>query len=70
MPLAKGCHHIAILTEDLDRFVAFYRRIFDADLLAEGGEGPLRHALVDVGGMSLHPFEFLEDPPPEARGRL
>jgi catechol 2,3-dioxygenase-like lactoylglutathione lyase family enzyme len=25
-----GCHHVALVTEDLDRLLAFHRDVFDA----------------------------------------
>jgi catechol 2,3-dioxygenase-like lactoylglutathione lyase family enzyme len=30
MQLVEGVHHVAFLTEDMDRLVAFYERVFDA----------------------------------------
>lgn len=59
MGLSAGCNHVALVTQDVDRFIDFYRRVFDADVLIDMQEGPLRHAMVDVGsGFCLHPFEF------------
>lgn len=59
MPLATGCNHIALVTEDLDRFLVFWTEVFDADVLLDMREGPMRHAMVDLGGgFCLHPFEF------------
>ncbi len=61
MPLADGCHHVALVTEDLDRFLEFWVPLFDADVRLDLTEGPMRHALVDLGGgFSLHPFELAE----------
>ena len=68
MPLSTGCHHVALLTDDLDRFCAFYGEVFDAEVWAKLEEDPLRHALVDLGGgFNLHPFQLL-DPTDDARG--
>lgn len=61
MALTAGCNHIALVTEDLDRFVEFYGQVFEAEVRVDLQEGPLRHALVDLGGgFSLHPFEFAD----------
>lgn len=61
MGLSSGCNHVALVTQDLDRFIDFYRRVFDAEVLVDMQEGPVRHAMVDLGaGFCLHPFEFAE----------
>ena len=40
MSLVEGVHHVTFLTEDLDRLVAFYERVFEAnktlDMTEEG----------------------------------
>jgi catechol 2,3-dioxygenase-like lactoylglutathione lyase family enzyme len=56
-----GFHHVGVLTTDLNRLLAFYRAVFDAepffDLIDEG----VRSALIDVGGGGfLHAFEVPE----------
>src|SRR5688572_22359850 len=59
MTLLTGIHHVATLTADLDRLIAFYRDVFDADVPMDMTEGGLRHALIDLGGGAcLHPFEI------------
>lgn len=69
MPIAKGCQHIALVTSDLDRFVGFYERIFDASIVFEMDEDGMRHAMVDLGGgLWLHPFHF-PDEHSEAEGK-
>lgn len=60
MPLLTGCNHIALVTEDIDRFVAFYGGIFDGTVIDDMTEGPLRHVLLDLGGVVLHPFQLSE----------
>ncbi|MDX1658620.1 MAG: VOC family protein [Nitriliruptorales bacterium] len=61
MPLAAGCNHVAMHTQDLDRLIAFYTEVFDAEVTLDMQEGPLRHALIDLGGgFCLHPFENAE----------
>jgi catechol 2,3-dioxygenase-like lactoylglutathione lyase family enzyme len=58
MKLVDGISHVATVTEDLDRMIGFYQRVFDAavsDVMEEDG---LRHALIYVGeNVALHPFE-------------
>lgn len=72
MPLATGCNHVALVTSDLDRFVTFYTRVFDAEVLLDMREDGLRHAMVDLGGgFCLHPFEFDgENPHGAASGEM
>ena len=38
--LLKGLNHVAILTNDLDRFSAFYAEVFDTELVRDGSEFP------------------------------
>lgn len=61
MPLATGCNHVALVTEDLDRFLDFWTAVFEAEIRLDMQEGPIRHAMVDLGGgFCLHPFEFAD----------
>jgi catechol 2,3-dioxygenase-like lactoylglutathione lyase family enzyme len=63
VPLTSGINHVALVTADLDRFVEFYTSVFDGKAFAALTEGPVRHALIDLGGgMALHPFEFAGRP--------
>lgn len=60
--LVEGFQHVATLTNDLDRLVAFYVEVFGARqaVTLEGGpDAPFtRHALVEIAdGVVLHPFE-------------
>lgn len=58
MVLSNGCNHVTIVTQDLDRFIEFYTRHFDAEVRMDLDEGALRHALIDMGaGFCLHPFQ-------------
>lgn len=69
MALTNGCNHVAIVTQDLDRFIAFYRDAFEADVDFDLAEDGLRHAMVRLGaGFGLHPFELPGDNP-HATGR-
>jgi hypothetical protein len=61
----------------MDRLLAFYVRVFDAEVTLDMTEEGLRHAFLRVGPTTvLHPFQMLEGPgppPPSAmfsRGRL
>jgi catechol 2,3-dioxygenase-like lactoylglutathione lyase family enzyme len=57
MPITSGAHHLATLTNDLDRLIDFYTRVFDAEV-TELMEDDLRHAFINLGGgFVLHPFE-------------
>ena len=77
MQLVDGVHHLTFLTEDMDRLLAFYVRVFDAEVTLDMTEEGLRHAFLKVRPTTvLHPFQMLDgpDPPPPAsmfsRGRL
>jgi len=57
MPLTNGINHVAMLTEDLDRFIAFYTEVFDAEVRLDLREEGLRHAFLDIGASAaLHAF--------------
>ncbi len=75
--LTEGFNHVAVLTGDAERFVRFYREVFDAEILgtqeAEGG----RLTMVRVGEESeINLFEFegnteaTRQTPMFGRGRL
>lgn len=77
MALLNGIHHLAILTADMDRLIAFYERVFDARPLLDMEEEGLRHAFIELGPTTvLHPFqipgvEVPQEPVPMfTRGRL
>ena len=58
MTLVDGIHHVAFLTADLDRLIAFYERVFDARVVFDSEDNGLRHALIEIGPhTTLHPFE-------------
>ena len=58
MKLVDGISHVATVTEDLDRMVGFYQRVFDAEVSEVMEEDGLRHQLVFLGDqVALHPFE-------------
>jgi hypothetical protein len=43
----------------MDRLIAFYRDVFDGDVVLDMREEDLRHVFIDLGGgFVLHPFEI------------
>jgi len=58
MALVNGVHHVASLTSDLDRLIAFYETVFEARVTFDREDGGRRHAFIEVGDATvLHPFE-------------
>jgi catechol 2,3-dioxygenase-like lactoylglutathione lyase family enzyme len=54
MPLSTGFNHVATVTADLDRIVAFYRDVLDAPVtfeMAARDDHP-RMSIIDLGGGS------------------
>ena len=48
--LLDGVNHVAILTADTDRLVAFYREVFEAEVIGEQGDGDgFRLTLIKLG---------------------
>ncbi len=77
--LTNGLNHVAFITADMDRLIAFYERVFGADTILDEVipmRGSTRHAFIEVGdGCILHPFEvsdsrWLETMPIFDRGRV
>lgn len=63
MPCTTGVHHVALVTSDLDRLIAFYSSVFEAEVVLDMEEEGLRHAMLDLGGgFALHPFFLGADP--------
>lgn len=59
MQLLKGVNHVAVLTADLDRFIEFYTRVFEVEVVFAETAGALRHAILRTGPDSwLHPAEI------------
>ena len=54
MPISTGFNHVATVTDDLDRVVAFYRTVFDAVVTLEfpRGDDHPRMVILDLGGGS------------------
>lgn len=58
MPLLSGVNHVAVLTDDLDRFVDFYTDLFDLTVVFEEDATDFRHAIIRTGEHSwLHPAQ-------------
>jgi catechol 2,3-dioxygenase-like lactoylglutathione lyase family enzyme len=58
--LTTGINHVAVLTDDLDRFVTFYREVFDVDVVFSEDAPSFRHAILRTGPASwLHPAEVV-----------
>lgn len=59
--LLDGVNHVAIITGDTERFVRFYREVFDATVSHSEQIGPGTLTLVDIGPRTeLNVFELPE----------
>lgn len=59
MSLLAGCHHVALHTTDMDRFVRFYTEVFEGTVLGGEVDGDVHDVIIDLGnGFVLHPFKF------------
>jgi catechol 2,3-dioxygenase-like lactoylglutathione lyase family enzyme len=77
MHLLNGINHLTFLTADMERLIAFYRRVFEARVTLDLEEDGLRHIFLEVGPHTvLHPFQLpgikppSQQPPMFERGRL
>lgn len=62
MTMLTGVNHVAILTADLDRFVEFYREVFDLDVVFSETTPTFRHAILRAGPDSwIHPAEVADN---------
>jgi catechol 2,3-dioxygenase-like lactoylglutathione lyase family enzyme len=60
MPLLTGINHIAVMTDDLDRFVDFYTDVFGLEVVFEETTPAFRHAILRTGADSwLHPAQVV-----------
>ena len=64
MTALRGLHHVGLLTEDLDRFLAFYQTTFDVRVVRDTNDDGVRNAFIDVGGGFLHVFPVAGIPGP------
>ena len=64
MPITTGFNHVATLTTDMERLVAFYRDVFGAEVIFEmaaTADHP-RMMILDLGaGAALNVFEVTPD---------
>jgi catechol 2,3-dioxygenase-like lactoylglutathione lyase family enzyme len=59
MKLIDDIHHLAFVTHDMDRLIAFYDRVFSARVTADLMEDGLRHCFIEIGSHTvLHPFQI------------
>jgi catechol 2,3-dioxygenase-like lactoylglutathione lyase family enzyme len=59
--LLDGVNHVALITEDTERFVQFYRDVFEATVSRVEQIGPGRLTVVDIGPRNeLNVFEVQE----------
>ena len=71
MTLVSGVNHVAVLTDDLDRFVAFYTSVFEVELVFQEATPAFRHAILRTGESSwLHPAEVVGSPHGRARPEM
>lgn len=57
-PLISALNHAAVMTADLDRFIAFYREGLGLELVFREDAPGMRHAILRCGAQSwLHPVE-------------
>ena len=49
MNLLTGINHVAVMTDDLERFVSFYVDVFDAEVIFEEATPAFSHAMIRVG---------------------
>ena len=70
--LLDGVNHVAVITEDTERFVKFYAEVFDATVSHQESIGPGRLTMVDIGPRSeLNVFEVHGDDAPDVvRGSM
>jgi catechol 2,3-dioxygenase-like lactoylglutathione lyase family enzyme len=69
--LLSGLNHVAVVTADLDRFIAFYTRIFGLEVVFKQSRPAFRHAILRISGDSwLHPAEIPGTPHGDAAPRM
>jgi catechol 2,3-dioxygenase-like lactoylglutathione lyase family enzyme len=60
--MITGVNHIAVMTDDLDRFVEFYSDVFDLEVVFTEDTPAFRHAILRTGARSwLHPAEIVDN---------
>jgi len=62
MTMLTGVNHVAVLTADLDRFVEFYRDVFELDVVFTETTPAFRHAILRASANSwIHPAEVTKN---------
>lgn len=68
MALTAGANHVALISDDADRLVAFYTEVFEASVRWDHHDDGVRTVMIELGpSFGLHVFEF-PDGNPHARG--
>lgn len=63
MPLVTGLNHVAVLTQDLNRFIDFYTNVFNLEVVFQESSPTFRHAILRLGADSwLHPAQIAGNP--------
>ena len=63
--LLDGVNHVALITDDTERFVRFYQEVFDARVSHQEQIGPGTLTMVDIGPRTeLNVFEVHDDTAP------
>jgi catechol 2,3-dioxygenase-like lactoylglutathione lyase family enzyme len=58
MSVVSGLNHVAIMTKDLERFIAFYTSAFGLEVVFRESVPGMKHAVLRIGADSwLHPVE-------------
>ena len=71
MQLLDGINHVAVLTDDLRRFIDFYRSVFEVDVVFQEATPAFRHTILRTGPRSwLHPVEVSGNPHGAALPRM
>jgi catechol 2,3-dioxygenase-like lactoylglutathione lyase family enzyme len=70
--LLAGVNHVAVITDDTERFVRFYQEVFDATVSHREQIGPGTLTVVDIGPRTeLNVFEMKGEAAPElVRGSM
>jgi catechol 2,3-dioxygenase-like lactoylglutathione lyase family enzyme len=66
MGLINGINHLTFITADIDRLIAFYRRVFEARVTLDLEEEGLHHVFIEVGPHIDGGTHFRS--PPSSRG--
>jgi len=62
MSLISGINHVAIVTPDLDRFIAFYTQVFELEVVFREATPAFSHAILRAGASAwLHPAALADN---------